>query len=206
MRFHYGPLVKAAIEGLSILIDEYNVLDPGVATGLNALIEGGILYIPETDEVIRPAEGFRVFAATNPNDVGAGYMGRNTQDAANDDRFWIISMGYPKPEEETPLIAKVLMDSGDEGMSEPSIATMFAEKMVDVANRVRKQYCGDSDESGALDITLSTRSLKRWAALAMMFNVDDQWRYSLERAVTNRASKETAKAIHDIVDAVFGTG
>ena len=200
MEFHYGPVARAAKEGLSILIDEYFVLDPGVATGLNALLQGGMLYIPETGEAIRPVEGFRVFAATNPADVGAGYFGRNTQDAANQDRFWTVKMGYPQPEDEIPLIKKVLMV----GMEDEPTAELFAEKMVDVANRVRRQYCGESDDAGALDITFSTRSLKRWAALFTMFDVDRPEIFALERAVTNRASPEAAKAIHDIVDVVFG--
>ena len=81
----------------------------------------------------------------------------------------------------------------------------FAERMVDVANRVRNLYCGESDDAGAIDITLSTRSLKRWAALFMMFSqVEKPEHYALQRAVTNRASRETAKAIHDVVDLVFG--
>jgi len=201
MDFHYGPVAKAAKEGLSVLVDEYFVLDPGVATGMNALLQGGMLYIPETGEVIRPAEGFRVFAATNPADIGAGYFGRNTQDAANQDRFWTIKMGYPAPEDEIPLVTKTLMA----GMEDESVATLFAEKMVDVANRVRKQYCGVSDAASALDITFSTRSLKRWATLFTLFDVPRPEHFALERAVTNRASSETAKAIHDIVDVVFGT-
>jgi cobaltochelatase CobS len=202
MEFHYGPVARAAKEGLSVLIDEYFVLDPGVATGLNALLQGGMLYIPETGEAIRPAEGFRVFAATNPADIGAGYFGRNTQDAANQDRFYTIRVGYPKPEEETPLVQKVLMQ---QGVEDEAIAQMFAERMVDVANRVRKLYCGESDDAAAIDITLSTRSLKRWASLFTMFGEQDRAEhYALERAVTNRANPETAKAIHDVVDLVFG--
>lgn len=202
MEFHYGPVARAAKEGLSVLIDEYFVLDPGVATGLNALLQGGMLYIPETGEAIRPKEGFRVFAATNPADIGAGYFGRNTQDAANQDRFYTIRVGYPKAEEETPLVQKVLMQ---QGIEDEAVALMFAERMVDVANRVRNLYCGESDDAGAIDITLSTRSLKRWAVLFMMFSqVEKPEHYALQRAVTNRASRETAKAIHDVVDLVFG--
>ena len=202
MEFHYGPVARAAKEGLSVLLDEYFVLDPGVATGLNALLQGGMLYIPETGEAIRPKEGFRVFAATNPADIGAGYFGRNTQDAANQDRFYTIRVGYPKPEEETPLVQKVLMQ---QGIEDEAVALMFAERMVDVANRVRKLYCGESDDAAAIDITLSTRSLKRWASLFTMFGEQDRAEhYALERAVTNRANPETAKAIHDVVDLVFG--
>ena len=151
MVFHYGPVARAAKEGMSVLIDEYYVLDPGVATGLNALLQGGGLYIPETGEVIRPKEGFRVFAATNPADIGAGFFGRNTQDAANQDRFWTVKVDYPKSEDEIPLVKKVLCNQG----LDEAVSALYAEKMVDVAGRVRKMYCGESDEASAIDVTLS---------------------------------------------------
>ncbi len=40
MEFHYGPVARAAKEGLSVLIDEYFVLYQVSATGLNALAAG----------------------------------------------------------------------------------------------------------------------------------------------------------------------
>ncbi|MFC6522683.1 AAA family ATPase [Undibacterium arcticum] len=42
--FVFGPVARAAMEGRSVLIDEYNVIDPGEATGLNALLEGRSVY------------------------------------------------------------------------------------------------------------------------------------------------------------------
>ena len=205
LAFHYGPVARAAKEGWSVLIDEYYVLDPGVATGLNGILQGGMVLIPETGEVIRPKEGFRVFAATNPADVGSGYFGRNSQDAANNDRFITLNVDYPTPEEEIPIIKKVFVNGGED----ESVAQMFAERMVDVAGRVRKQFVGESDDAGAIDVTLSTRALKRWANLMTIFSSvkeKDPVVYALERAVTNGTSKETAKAMHDIVEVVFGVG
>lgn len=201
MKFHYGPVALAAIHGYSVLVDEYFVLDPGVATGLNTLLQGGMLIIPETGEVIRPKRGFRMFMATNPADVGAGYTGRNTQDAANLDRCYTIQVPYPTPQEEEPLVAKTLLAGG----LEESNAKVYAERMVAVANSVRKLYCGTSNAKNALEITLSTRSLKRWASLFLLFsNKEDGLLYALDRAVTNRASPTTAKAIQDFVKTEFG--
>ena len=165
------------------------------------MLQGGVLYIPETGEVIRPAEGFRIFAATNPADIGAGFFGRNTQDAANQDRFWTVKVDYPTAAEEIPLVRKAHTTQG----LDETIAQDCAERMVNVAGRVRKMYCGESDESDAIDITLSNRSLKRWAALFMLFTgVDEPVHYALKRVVTNRAKPETAKAIHEVVELVFG--
>lgn len=203
MRFHHGPVALAAMKGYSVLIDEYAALDPGVAVGLNNIIEGGMMVIPETGEVIHPASGFRFFASTNPNDVACGFMGRNTQDASNDDRFWTMNVSYPTAQEEVPIIQRVLMDGMEEGSED--IAKMYAERMVDVANDVRKMYIGESDANNAIDITISTRSLRRWAALFTMFDVPDAELYSLKLAITNRASKETALAIENVVTTKFGT-
>ena len=212
MAFHYGPVTRAALEGWSVLIDEYFVLDPGVATGLNAFLQGGMLYIPETGESIRAKEGFRIFAATNPADVGAGYFGRNNQDAANLDRFYVVQVPYPEAIDETPLIQQVLLD---EGIGDDSVALLYAERMVSVANSVRKVYCGESDtsengnsslEAGSIDITMSTRTLKRWAKLFMLFNsMPEAEIYSLNRALLNRASPESAQAIKNLVQVEFGT-
>lgn len=54
--------------------------------------------------------------------------------------------------------------------------------------------------------TLPCRPLAE--ALGFLFTMfgeqDRAEHYALERAVTNRANPETAKAIHDVVDLVFG--
>lgn len=200
LEFHYGPVARAAKEGWSVLIDEYNFLDPGVSGGLNGLLQGGSVYIPETKEMLKPKQGFRVFAAGNPADVTLGYSGRNTQDAANEDRYWFIEMGYPTSEEETPLVERILSAGLD-----PATAKSFADKMVDVANRIRKQFMANSDAADAMEITMSTRSLLRWAKMMLLFaKVEHPVHYALERALTNRATKETKVAIHEVVHQVFG--
>ena len=47
---------------------------------------------------------------------------------------------------------------------------------------------------------------KRWATLFMLFQSmgDGALHFALKRVVTNRTSPETAKAIHDVVELVFG--
>ena len=202
LKFSYGPLVLAAINGCSVMIDEYNVIDPGEATGLNQLIEGGTLFIPETGEVINPKPGFRVFATCNPADQAAGYFGRNEQDSANDDRFWTIWVNYPKPEEETPIITGVLST-----VFEDQQAQVFSEKMVDVANRIRAAFMGESSDGNALETTMSTRGLMSWAKGMTVFHSNPNVvHFALERAVTNNLprSSTSKEAIHQIVKDVFG--
>ncbi len=106
LKYSDGPLVMGAKFGCSVMLDEYNVMDPGEATGANKLLEGGAIYIPETGEVVRKAPGFRIFASCNPADKSLGFFGRNEQDQANDDRFWTIWVDYPKPEDEAPIVQR----------------------------------------------------------------------------------------------------
>ena len=71
-RYVYGHLVNAAKAGCSVFIDEWNVLGADVTTSLNPILEAGKIDIAETGESILPAQGFRVFAACNPNDKSLG--------------------------------------------------------------------------------------------------------------------------------------
>jgi len=76
MRYIDGPLIISARQGVSILIDEYNLIDPGEASGLNAFLEGKPYTVPETSETLVPAPGFRIFATMNPK--MAGYIASDT--------------------------------------------------------------------------------------------------------------------------------
>lgn len=200
--WHDGPVLTAAKEGLSVLIDEYYVLEPGVTTGLNGLLQGDMIVVPETGEVVRVAPGFRVFAATNPADPSAGYFGRNQQDAANLDRGWLLQMDYPTPEEELPLVVKELVDGG---LPDAEIAKSIAEQMVDVANDIRGQFCGVSDKRSSLPITMSTRSLRRWAKVFCLFSKQkNRAQFAMNIALTGRTDAQSAKAIMNMVDIKFG--
>ena len=105
-KYVYGLLVQAARHGLSVFLDEYNVMDSSVTTSLNPILEGGKIDIPETGETIFPKEGFRVFAACNPNDKGLGFFGRNEEDASNKERFWVVEFGYPKAHDGVNLLTE----------------------------------------------------------------------------------------------------
>jgi cobaltochelatase CobS len=197
----YGPLALAAKHGCSVLIDEYNLLDPGEAASLNNILERGMFEIVETGEVIRPAEGFRVFVACNPNDKAAGYFGRNDQDSSNDDRFWTVFVEYPSASEEIPIVEKILGAIFDE-----TTAKSYAENMVSVANKVRKQFMGVSQDNSALELTMSTRTLINWAQGFTIFSdAPSPLHFALERALTNQKHGSATKvAIHEIVADVTG--
>lgn len=199
MEWRDGPLVKAARHGWSVLIDEFNLLDPAVGTSLNGWLEGRGEFIEEIGEMVRPKEGFRVFAASNPADVSKGHLGRNNQDASNDDRAWFAWVDYPTKEEEMPLVEKALSGMDD------SSRKVFASNMVDVANKIRLCYTSNGEQE--LSVTMSTRTLLRWAKMTLQFaGAPSAVHYALERALTFRPSIEQheREAIHEIVHQVFG--
>lgn len=203
--FTMGALSKAAIEGCSLLIDEYNVIDPAEATALNALLEGRSVFVPEINDWIHPAEGFKVI--TTINKKGPGYVGRNTQDAANDDRKCYMLKDYIAEDLEVELIKNYLVQWE---VSE-AVAVAQAEKFVAVANQVRSLYMGEDSSADALETTISTRSLLRWVELSMMFRGVKQpphnyepIHYALERAKTLQTTDETRIAIHKFVELTFG--
>lgn len=205
LKFYYGPVALAAINGSDCLLDEYNLMDPAEANALNDLLEGRSVYIRELQDWIHPRPGFRVIATVNKK--GPCYIGRNTQDAANDDRFVSIFADYMKRDHEISLIKKVL----SKGNVQDDVAQNLAIKFRDVAESVRKQFIGESDSASALDVTISTRSLLSWVKFFLMSkNIKkppenyEPIHYALERAKTFQASDETRLAIHALVEQTFG--
>lgn len=204
IEFVFGPLGRAAMEGSACLIDESNVMDPSESVALNTLIEGRSVFVKEINGWIHPQDGFKVITTINPR--ASGYIGRNTQDAAFDDRFAVLRMEYLKSEIEINIIARQLMKDG----MMKDIARVLAGKFVEVANTVRNLYMGVSEDATALETTISTRTLKRWVNFFMLFqNVKkapyqfSPVHFALERAQTFKTSDASRIAIHALVEQVF---
>ncbi|HUL12815.1 MAG TPA: AAA family ATPase [Methylococcaceae bacterium] len=199
MRFVHGPLAQAIREGHILILNELDLMDPSELAGLNDIIEGQPLVIPQNGgEVIRPHPKFRLVATGNS--AGAGdqsglYQGVLRQNLALLDRFRLIEIGYPEPALEDSLLATAI----------PAIPAPIREKMIRVANEVRKLFVGGEDGTGMLSVTLSTRGLLRWAALTVAFKgAPNALEYALDRALTLRAEPEQRLAIHRIAADIFG--
>lgn len=201
-----GPVLAAARHGLSLLIDEYNVLDPGEATGLNAYLEGRPYTVPDTGETVVPAPGFRVFATVNPKSFG--YAGRNTQDLANDDRFSPnLMFEYPEASVEEGLIKDFLTGSMRQPVQE---AGNIAAAIVKVANAIRKAFMGESDAANALPFTMSRRGALEWAKWTVLSKSlapagTNPLSHALDLVLGNRQDKAERLALHNIVALQIGT-
>ncbi|MFP4076835.1 MAG: AAA family ATPase [Halochromatium sp.] len=205
-RFVYGPLALAAREGHLLILNELDLMDPAELAGLNDIVEGAPLVIAQNGgELIRPHPKFRVIATGNS--VGAGdqtglYQGVLRQNLAFLDRFRVLRVSYPEPEVEQSLLAELV----------PSLPSEIADKLVVVANEVRRLFMGESVDhltgnagQSELTLTLSTRALVRWARLTVTFKgAPNPLAYALDQALTARAVAEEREAIHRIAADVLG--
>ena len=138
-RFVHGPLATAAREGHLLVLNEMDILDAAELAGLNDIVEGAPLVIAANGgEVIRAHPKFRLIATGNS--AGAGdttglYQGVLRQNLAFLDRFRVVEVGYPEAETETGLLKTLV----------PSLPAAIGEKMVAVANEVRRLFLGQAD-------------------------------------------------------------
>lgn len=197
--FQDGPLTVALRHGGWLLLNEADLVDPGELAGLNTVLDGGPLVIPENGgEVIYPAPGFGLICTANTVGLGDGsglYVGAQRMNAALLDRFWVIHVDYPEPAEEAVVIRQAV----------PGLPDLIIDKMLEVAGEVRRLFAGEQEGQPAVETTFSTRTLVRWAYLARQYRGAAQpVNHALRRALTNRAEPETATAILGIVQRVFG--
>lgn len=102
LKFQEGVLVQAMREGSWIVLDELNLAPTDVLEALNRLLDDNReLLIPETQEIVRPAENFCLFATQNPPGL---YGGRKVLSRAFRNRFLELHFDdIPENELETIL-------------------------------------------------------------------------------------------------------
>lgn len=202
VRFFHNSLALAMKHGHILLLNEVDTMDPSQLVGLNDIIEGQPLVIPQNEgEVIRPHPAFRV--VVTGNSAGGGdqtglYQGVLRQNLAFMDRFGFMKMDYPTPDEEKAILAASLTKGTNAAMD------ALIDNMIKVANDIRRLFIG-SNESGNLSVTLSTRGLLRWMDLHAKYRRrPDALAVSLDQAVALQASPAEREAIHRIAQDVFG--
>lgn len=205
MVYEYGPLALAMRYGGLLLFNEIDITPPDVAAGLNSVLDGSPLCIAENGgELIIPHPMFRFAATANTNGGGDEtglYQGAQRQNIAWLDRFMLCELSYPKADVEKSLLAKLF----------PILPDSLRNKMVDFANEVRALFMGDKTENGlagAIETTLSTRALLRWAELTIRFQPlahqgIQPVSYALDRALGYRACRETRAMLHELAQRIF---
>ena len=205
MGFQYGPLALAMKFGGLFLLNELDLLDPATATGLNGVLDGAPLCLPENGgEVIPPHPMFRFVATANTNgaadDTGL-YQGTLRQNLAFMDRFWLCEIGYPDAEAEAQLLER----------RAPALPADLRCTMVEYANQVRRLFIGEGNTQQpgeTIEVTFSTRTLIRWADLTLRFQPLARLgvqpiTYALDRALGYRASRSTRALLHELGQRMF---
>ncbi|RXF78004.1 cobalamin synthase [Desulfovibrio sp. DS-1] len=207
MEFRYGPLALAMKHGGLFLLNELDLLEPATATGLNGILDGQPLCIPENGgELVTPHPMFRFAATANTNggsDETGLYQGTLRQNLAFLDRFWLCEMGYPEPAAEERLLERIA----------PQLPTTLRRTMIDYANEVRRLFMGESGTAhgASIEVTFSTRTLIRWADLTQRFQPLARQgiqpvAYALDRTLGFKAARETRTLLHEIAQRMFPTG
>lgn len=199
-RFIDGPLTKAMRNGFVFVLDEYDTLDPAVTVGLHAILEGRPLVIAENGgEVVKPHENFRFVACGNTagqGDENALYSATMQQNLATLDRFRVFEVSYVDAAAELQLLLDGTAD----------LNAAIAEKMVKIANAIRTRHLGDG--ASYLSVTMSTRTLLRWARIATGYTTvgaSEPVKTALDEALLNRCDKVQRLAIEKIALSVLGS-
>lgn len=198
MEYVYGPLAMAAKNGWWFLFNEMDLVDPATLAGLNSVAEGRPLVIPEKGgEVIDMAKGFGFIVTGNSagnGDQTGQYQGVVRQNISFLDRFWMTEVDYPEKDQELAILKRMA----------PNIPEDIQLTMIEYAQNVRKLFV-----AGQIELTMSTRTLVRWATMADFFrplksrNINPI-HHALDRALAMKAEKETRGALKEIAQRLFG--
>ena len=147
--FRDGILVDALRKGLWIVLDELNLAPSDVLEALNRLLDDNReLFVPETQERIRPHRNFLLFATQNPAGL---YGGRKMLSRAFRNRF--LELNFDEiPEDELVCILE----------QRCTIAPSFCRKIVSVFKELRLQRQASNVFAGR-DGYITLRDLFKWA-------------------------------------------
>lgn len=149
LQYQEGILVKALREGHWIVLDELNLAPTDVLEALNRLLDDNKeLFIPETQQLVKPHESFMLFATQNPPGM---YGGRKILSRAFRNRF--LELHFDDiPENELEIILR----------ERSQIAPSFCSKIVAVYKKLsvlrQKDRLFEQKNSFA-----TLRDLFRWA-------------------------------------------
>jgi MoxR-like ATPase len=186
MRWVKGVLYEAMEEGYWLLLDELNAALPEVLFALHSVMDDDhMLVVAEHEgEVVKPAEGFRLFATMNPS---LEYAGTRDLNKALLSRFPIVvQAAYPGAVQEAEIVKLHVP-----GVDEKQLALM-----VRTAEDIRAAH-----RNGTVSFVCSSRELINWAKLCGQFGIQE----AAKLAVINKCELESdRKTIEDVFRAIFG--
>lgn len=182
LQYQEGILVQALREGFWIVLDELNLAPTDVLEALNRLLDDNReLFIPETQQVVRPHESFMLFATQNPPGI---YGGRKVLSRAFRNRF--LELHFDDiPEDELEVILR----------ERSQVAPSFCAKIVAVYKKLslHRQHSRLFEQKNSF---ATLRDLFRWASR----NADDREQlaingyYLLAERVRNDEERQVVKS------------
>lgn len=206
MRYEYGPLAMAMRSGGLFLLNEIDLLDPSTSVGLNSILDGYPLTIPENGgELIMPHPMFRFVATANSNggsDHTGLYQGVLRQNLAFMDRFVLVEATYLEESTEMEILKSYVGER---------LPDELLTRLIRFANAVRRLFMGGDAEDidNQIEVTFSTRTLIRWALLILHYEaqgnrVEDIVSHALDRALGFRASPPSRLTLKELRQRIFG--
>ena len=184
--FHRGPVVEALERGAVLLLDELDLASNKIMC-LQSILEGKGVYLKKVNEMVKPADGFQIFATANTKGKGSEdgrFIGTNVLNEAFLERFPVtFEQEYPTPSTEAKILSKICAD------------TRFVSHLVDWADIIRKTF-----NDGGVDEVISTRRLVH---IVKAYSIFGNKQKALEVCV-NRFDDETKQAFIDLYDKVDG--
>ena len=162
-QFQEGMLPWALQNPVALVFDEYDEGRPDVMFVIQRVLEvAGKLTLLDQNKVIRPHDGFRLFATTNTiglGDTSGLYHGTQQINQGQMDRWNIVTtLNYLPHDRETDIVhAKAAGYEGAEGREK--IAAM-----VQVADMTRASFI-----NGDISTVMSPRTVLTWAENAAIF-------------------------------------
>nr|CAJ2472382.1 unnamed protein product [Leishmania braziliensis] len=149
LRYVDGILVNAVRHGYWVVLDELNLAPTDVLEALNRLLDDNCeLFVPDTQETIKPHPQLRIFATQNPAGI---YSGRKMLSRAFRNRFLEITVDeIPTTEISTILCHRY------------SLPQSFADKMVEVMTALQIHRQNSQIFAGRHGF-ITPRDLFRWA-------------------------------------------
>lgn len=192
-KFVYGPLATAMKEGHILLINEIDSVDPSELIALNDVFDGKPLIISQNGgEVIQPHAMFRVIVTGNTTGSGDDtgfYQGTVQQSLAFMDRFRMIAVNYLDEHSEFKLLSECFALPSD-----------ILSKMVRLAGVIRDLFLNGRDTGQAINTTMSTRTLLRWARLACDYKgAPNSIEYALQISLLNKVNVVDRNAIERLL-------
>lgn len=183
-----GPLLLAMRAGCPFVLNEVDLVDPGVLAGLNDIVERGIAAT--STGVVLAERGFLFVATANGiGDDHGGYAGTLEMNQAFISRFGVkLRVEYPTPAEETQIV-----------VSATGCPVPLATKAVDAA-----RLCRNAE---ALAGSVSTREVIAWVELMLAFGASGDPRVpiqAMDLAVGNGTDPASREALRQAVQRVFG--